>query len=158
MSFGQGTVFVLGAGFTRGFFAKAPLLVDDHDVRSLVGPSSAGILSGAVRKIVEAELDSRTDNKVNLERLLTRLAGRMPYDRRHEADADLPLLLTRIEDQFSKRLDNATHVVSPSAPVLDRFARHCVREKTTCITFNYDDVLDRALWAENPTRPQPNYH
>ena len=158
MPFGTGTIFVLGAGFTKGFYPAAPLLVDDYNVRSLLSASSDSFLSGAACAILQTELDSRTDNKVNLERLMTRLASRMPYDRWHEADADLPLLLTRIEEEFRRRLDSATGVVSPSASVLERFARHCVREKTTCITFNYDDALDRALWAEKPERPQPNYH
>jgi SIR2-like domain len=158
MSFGKGTVFVLGAGFTKGFYNRAPLLVDEYDVSTLLGPSSSGLLSENARRIVQAELDSRADGKVNLERLMTRLSGGMPYDQWHEADADMPLLLSRIEDLFRKRLDDATSVLSPSSFLLERFASHCVREKTTCITFNYDEVLDRALWKEQPARPQPNGH
>jgi hypothetical protein len=152
MPFGKGTVFVLGAGFTRGFYGNAPLLVDNYDVLSLLGPST-GILSGITQRIVKAELDRRTDGKVNLESLMTRLSGRMPYDRKHGIEAELPLLLARIEDLFLKRIESAIGPALATPSMLQRFARHCIREETTCITFNYDDALDRVLYAESQPRP-----
>jgi hypothetical protein len=43
MPFGRGTVFVLGAGFTKGFFPNAPLLVDNYDVRGLLDAADASL-------------------------------------------------------------------------------------------------------------------
>ena len=149
MSFGKGTVFVLGAGFTKGFFPAAPLLLDDYNVQDLEGSPPA---FPAAWPIVRAELNSRTDNKVNLERLMTRLSGRMPYDRQRGAEAELPLLLARIEELFLDRLFCATGVLSPDQSLLERFSRHCIRAETTCITFNYDEALDRVLWQVFPRR------
>jgi hypothetical protein len=146
MPFGQGTVFVLGAGFTKGFFPAAPLLVDKYDLDDLASPSN-GVVSESATLILQAELNSQPDGKVNLERLMTRLSGGMPYDRQRGVERELPLLLERVQQEFVSRLTRATGPISEHQSTLLRFARHCIREKTTCITFNYDEVLDRTLWA-----------
>jgi hypothetical protein len=153
MSFGTGTVFVLGAGFTKAFIAKAPLLVDKYDVRGWLGSLGKGLSSHAER-VLESELKSRTGGRVNLERLMTRLSGRMPYDRRLVGESELPLMLEKLTDGFLVLLNKAMDATPRNEDllVLERFARHCVREKTDCITFNYDDLLDKTLWLLNPVR------
>ena len=44
---------------------------------------------------------------------------------------------------------------------LRAFARHCVSARITCVTFNYDDLLDQALWevaGTDEVSESPNWH
>ena len=41
---------------------------------------------------------------------------------------------------------------------LAAFAKVCVNKSVTCITFNYDDVLDQALWEANPIHSMNPFH
>src|SRR5712692_9146095 len=82
MIHGPGTVFVLGAGFTKAFLREAPLLIDDYGAEAL--KAKFGAFRDAVA-LLELELELTLKEKypagwINLERLMTRLAGGMPYD------------------------------------------------------------------------------
>jgi hypothetical protein len=70
-------VFVLGAGFTRAFFCDSPLLTDDYDANELLGKFKD---FPHAHKILELEKSQNTDCKINIERLMTRVSGLMPYD------------------------------------------------------------------------------
>jgi hypothetical protein len=55
VDFGKGTVFVLGAGFTRAVLPNSPLLVDDYDIEPLLGkykafPDASEVLKSEVRE------------------------------------------------------------------------------------------------------------
>src|SRR5262249_28582098 len=89
--------------------------------------------------------------RTNLERLWTRLEGRMPYDRSRGAQRDFEWLRDRIRQLFLRRLETGIEGEPCHPSELQRFARHCIKQKCTCITFNYDTLLDRALWEANPT-------
>jgi hypothetical protein len=138
------TVFVLGAGFTKAFLPDAPLLVDNYNLRSLLPKYKHFDLA---RRIIDLELEESRIGKVNIERLLTRLDG-LPYDR-SDASLQLGLLKQDVHSLFKERLDKAK-----SGPAhledLSKFAKHCIEKNATCITFNYDDVLDKALWDVKP--------
>lgn len=155
MKDGSGTVFVLGAGFTRAFLPQAPLLVDDYDAE-LLKRQFAGF-PDAVRQL-EIEIGLTRDEsgradyppKVNLERLMTRLSGGMPYDFRAGVEKPFGLLLSELKRTFGTKLRNARENGAIEQPLLQLFAGFCVSRGLKCITFNYDDLLDEALWQYRP--------
>ena len=136
------TVFVLGAGFTKAFLPQAPLLVDSiesyhlpkllDDVARL--PFAVAVLSQAI---------NRTNNTIDIEQLMTRLTDGMPHDLGYEEQA--ALLLRAIRHRLLERLYDARST-TVDKEVLDKFAHKCVTEGMNCITFNYDDVFDEALF------------
>ena len=78
-----------------------------------------------------------------LEKLMTRVMG-MPYDT-PEADRELALLEARLMhllcDRIAKAKGNGIDHGS-----LQSFANLIRDEKSSVITFNYDDILDETLW------------
>lgn len=146
MTLGSKTVFVLGAGFTKAFVPDAPLMEDNYDIKSLSEEFSG--LHHA-RHFLETELNKCSDGKINIERLMTRLHSGMPYDFKNAANEEMPLLLSKIMRLFMKRIEEAKNA-EKHADELAAFARYCVENRITCITFNYDDVLDQALWEVRP--------
>ena len=98
------TVFVLGAGFTRAFLPRAPLRTDDYGgadlVRRLQGYPHA-------RRILLQELRRTGDGTLNIERLLTRLDGGMPYDSDREATAEIGLLAAELMQALVRRIEGA---------------------------------------------------
>lgn len=134
------TVFVLGAGFTKAFLPEAPLLTDNYDVKE----DKIKNLPHAWR-VLELELRRNFNREINIERLMTRLDGQMPYDFEHGAKEELDLLLYEVKQSFRRKLDNAKTYEFHEAE-LEKFADYCIFHNINCITFNYDDVLDKALW------------
>ena len=98
----NGTVYVLGAGFTRAFLPEAPLLVDDWGIPALLKQFASFPHAKAILEDAQAE---RSDGRVDLERLLTRLSG-MPYDA-VDASRELALLETALRKSLVKRLKDA---------------------------------------------------
>jgi hypothetical protein len=147
------TVFVLGAGFTKSFLPTAPLLLDDYSDDELAVEVKP--LRHAYR-LLELELKMVNGavvpaKRLNLERLMTRLHSRMPYDYDVlAATREMDVLLSKLKRRFRIKLEAAKPVVSPQKEVLGALAKYCVTHGINCITFNYDDVLDAALWAFNP--------
>jgi SIR2-like domain len=144
MIWNSGTVFVLGAGFTKAFLPKAPLLIDDYGGDDLKRKFASFPEPLA---LLEMELN-HPDHRpgwINLERLMTRLVGGMPYDLRTGAEKPLAMLLAAIKQSFIQRLVNAKSGESPFQADLWLFAGHCITHGITCLTFNYDDLLDEAL-------------
>jgi hypothetical protein len=140
-------VFVLGAGFTRAFFPNAPLQVDEYQIDPLI--QKYGHFDLALRAL-EFEKERAKKGKINIERLFTRLEG-MPYDR-EDAHLQFASLRSDLQRVFRDRLRAAT-AGRPLPEALRNFARYCVNHNITCITFNYDDVLDKALWSVNEETP-----
>ncbi len=134
------TVFVLGAGFTRAFFPEAPLLVDRYDIDPLLTKYQGFDLA---LRVLELEKERAEKGKINIERLLTRLEG-MPYDR-EDAHLQFNALKSDVHRVFQDRLNAATTRGSGHPNAICSFARHCIKNSVTCLTFNYDDVLDQAL-------------
>lgn len=151
------TVLVLGAGFTRAFVPGAPLLTDDYG-----GPDLVRRLQGYphARRILLQELERNGKGRINLERLLTRLDGGMPYDADRGATAEFSLLAAELWRALVRRVEDAGTGTVHGDDLL-ALARRCIRDVVTCITFNYDDVLDRALHGavRDPDRgPADRWH
>lgn len=134
------TVFVLGAGFTRAFVPNAPLLVDDFDIASLRSRFNS---FPHARAVLDRALAETGDGRVDLERLMTRLSG-MPYDD-DDARRELGLLDSTLRKSVVRRLEDAK-AAGVDRDSLGAFARFVLAEKSSVVTFNYDDVLDQALW------------
>ncbi len=134
-------VFVLGAGFTRAFIPAAPLVEDQYDIASLVAKFRA---FPAAQRILEVELKATGAGRLNIERIMTRLDGSMPYDSDTDAD-QLRMLLADVLHLVVERLRTMRNGTWHEADMA-AFARYCLKNQITCITFNYDDAFDQALW------------
>jgi hypothetical protein len=140
LNFGKGTVFVLGAGFTRAFLKDAPLLVD-HCYGDELRKKFANFPDALT--ILDAELnDPRHPQKIDIERLMTRLAGGMPYDFVAEhnqpiaANHELEYLLVEVKKAFVRRLNEAHHIEVLFPGELWLFAQHVSENRNHCITFS----------------------
>jgi hypothetical protein len=135
-------VFVLGAGFTKAFLPYSPLMVDDYegDILALKFKDFP-----YASRVLDWERSRNERGEINIERLMTRLEGLMPYDFDHKADEELGMLLVELKRSFIRRIQLAREKGGYSRD-LESFARYCISNGITCITFNYDDVLDAALW------------
>jgi len=134
------TVFVLGAGFTKAFLPAAPLLVDTYDIEKVIS-KHRGFLRA--EEILQGEAGRRNDGKIDIERLLTRLEG-LPFDT-DEALAYFASIKRDVHKLFLDRLEQAKSQGIKYHEELRDFAYHCLVHQASCVTFNYDDVLDQAM-------------
>jgi hypothetical protein len=136
------TVLVLGAGFTRAFLPEAPLLTDDYDGNRLADRFAS---MATASRVLELERTRNPDRMINLERLMTRLDGGMPYDAGFGVREELGLLLAELKQGFIRQIQEAKAEVA-HADLLKTLASIVVENTVNSITFNYDDVFDKALW------------
>jgi hypothetical protein len=101
--------------------------------------------------VLETERRRQAGGLINIERLMTRLANLMPYDFEHGADQELSLLLYELKRVFKQKIEEAKTAGGPYEKQLAAFARYCVETGVNCITFNYDDFFDKALWEVKRT-------
>ena len=139
----RNTVFILGAGFTKAFLPDAPLLIDDYGATDLLEEFKA---FPTARAILENEVGVKNHGKLDLERVMTRASAGMPYDSQTGASEELSLLFARLKDAFETRLGCARRGKLHSNE-LRAFARLCIDRRITVVTFNYDDLLDHALYG-----------
>src|SRR2546425_3027271 len=133
-------LFVLGAGFTRAFLPEAPLLVDDYDCEELAKKFEP---FRTAHRLLELEMKANRGCRISIERLMTRLDGGMPYDSDAARD-ELRLLLAELKKHFIHRITTA-RLDKSHRPLFTSFARYCIANDITIVTFNYDDVFDEAL-------------
>ena len=148
------TVFVLGAGFTRAFVPKSPLMVDDFGndemEAKVIGLPHAS-------RILEQECKRNHNGLINIERLMTRLDSLMPYDLGQGAADEFKHLLSEVRKGFRHRIESAVTSEDFQKEALDKFVRNCDTMKVNFITFNYDDILDRALYEGAGWDPSSGY-
>lgn len=95
-------------------------------------------------QLLEAERNRHRDGFINIEHLMTRVHELMPYDYTGSAVDEYAYLLTELRRAFLRRINGAMVNAQLEGGVV-AFAQHCARVGATCITFNYDDLLDAAL-------------
>lgn len=137
------TVFVLGAGFTRAFLPSSPLMTDDYGVGRIL--HGLGDLPTA-KRILGQELECNGGEQINIERLLTRLDGGMPYDADQGVFEEIGLLAAVLKRALVDRIRRAREG-KLQIEALHSLARQCLGGSINCISFNYDDVLDEALYT-----------
>jgi hypothetical protein len=156
------TVFVLGAGFTRSFYADAPLVQDTYDI-GRIRKRIAGL--ALPNRILDAELAMFADGAtIDIERLLTRSFAPMPHDEADQAVHELGILRNAVLAEFQDKLANAKSRFAAASEMWP-VATYCRRNAILCITFNYDDFFDQALWesyeegheAKSPWGPTKGY-
>ena len=135
------SVIVFGAGATKAFLPDAPMLEDDYGLKRLKNHFSAFPYA---HQLLLFEEDRLQNGNLNIERLMTRLEGRMPYDSQDATDQQAHLLC-ELKREFIRKFELARRG-KLHREELAQFAKICVKNQVTCITFNYDDVLDQALW------------
>jgi hypothetical protein len=135
------TGFVLGAGFTKAFLPDAPLMEDDYDGQWLLEQFRE---FPYMRNLIDLELSTPPEGKIDIERLMTRLDSAMPYDLANIPYSQLNVLMSMVKQCFRQKLDEAMKGNRDDAYLKD-FAPHCVNGKIGCVAFNYDDLLDHAL-------------
>jgi hypothetical protein len=132
---------VLGAGFTKAFLPGAPLRVDEFDGNGLEQMFTTFPIA---LELIRLERSRNVDGKIDIERLMSRLDGGMPFDSGN-ADDQVRLLLSEVKRRFFGRISTARDgQVVPG--LLVRFGRHCIEASVSIVTFNHDDFLDEALW------------
>lgn len=134
-------VFVLGAGFTIAFFPSAPLVIDDY-YTSALAKSIEGF--PYVSELLDHERHYEND-KINIEKLMTRLHERMPYDNKRALKSELDILLEQLKINIKRKIEYAKDQGGYSSD-LHNFAKHCIDNRINCITLNYDDFLDEAIY------------
>ena len=140
-------VFVLGAGFTRSFIEHAPILKDRFSFTPLLNKFNQKDFPYAHRILRMEEARQLRDDRMDLERLMTRLDGCMPHDYSNRSLTELDLLYRDIKKEFFDKLYMARALQGDTLPAsLLKFAAECVTNKISCITFNFDDFLDQALY------------
>lgn len=139
----KNTVFVLGAGFTKAFLPDAPLLIDDYSSEALLKEFSA---FPTAHSVLKNEIDARSSARLDLERVMTRASAGMPYDSKAGGTEELSLLFFKLKQAFERRLKLAKEG-GGFREELAAVAQLCIERQITCATFNYDDVLDEALWS-----------
>jgi hypothetical protein len=139
----RNTVFILGAGFTRAFAENAPLL--NWDLTSLLKLLKQKYQKfPAILKVIHS-LRIDKENRVNIETLLSRLYSGMPYDGAYLSSGNRSVLYADIYDYLIDTLKTIT-VDQDKQTVLSQFAKFVIENEITCVTFNYDVVVDQALW------------
>ena len=146
-------VFVLGAGFAKAFFRGAPLMTDDYAGAFLEGKYDKQDFPTA-HMLIRNERSRNPDGDINIERLMTRLDSKMPYDKTAQSSHELDLLLADLREFLLTRLRNFKNgpPLESEINALQSFARYCVENEITCITFNYDDSFDEVLWRVKRVR------
>ena len=142
------TLFVLGAGFTKAFINEAFLSVDEgHVTEDLIQkyPKTTHPYAYAILK-------DEIARKVNIERLMTRLHNFMPHDFERKCTQELEHLSHDIKNLFTARLQKLKDDRTELPDNLMHFAKWCINNKADCISFNYDDFLDHALWTPQQLR------
>jgi hypothetical protein len=121
-------VFVLGAGFTKAFVPTAPLLTSDYD-GEVLRKRFRGF--GRASQVLETEMSQHPQGWINLERLMTRLDGGLPYDSFLGGEGELRLLFGELKSIFGAKLAAAKEE-GVLVTELASFANHVVSAGVNC--------------------------
>lgn len=146
-------VFVLGAGFTKAFDEDAPLLNLDIGLSKLkekYPEESFEKISGFLKSIKQDN-----NGNVDAESLISRLYAGSPFDNLVFNPGERELILHEIQNTFInkiKEIKKLDEIAEQEKALLEKFASACLHTpETNIITFNYDELLDEALFSVRPT-------
>ena len=149
------TVFVFGAGFSKAFVPEMPLLCDHWDLPKIFNNKNLKTLS-------DYSCEASNAGKLNIELLMTRLQNPMPYDK-YEDHALFQVAYSQLKKSIQKRIEKAKENSSRDyVGELQGLAKYCLKEKISCVTFNYDDIFDEMLFSlthlDSYPASQPRWH
>ena len=113
---GDRAVYVLGAGFTKAFLPDAPLRVDDFDGNGLEQKFATFRVA---LELIQLERRRNECGKIDIERLMSRLDGGMPFDSEID-DSQVRLLLAEVKRRFFRSNPRRTRWPSGSRPARAR--------------------------------------
>lgn len=151
-------VFVLGAGFTKAFDDKAPTLFSDIGLKDIKDAYEKAGLHRLVNFINRLKIES--DGSANIEELTSRLYSGMPFDDEVLYEEESRLLLRAVEEKFRDQLNKIKKLGDldvTSRELLQRFSKFVIENNASVITFNYDCLLDEALFVHNPVYMLPTH-
>lgn len=137
-------IYVFGAGFTRAFCPEAPLLIDDYGTYELIDKYAKFPVAQQILKLAHEEGRKKVNREINIEQLLTRLYSGMPYDSQTGTNDQIKMLRADVLECLLNKL-NMIREGTLCSKELELVAKHCIENKITCITFNYDSIFDEAL-------------
>ena len=108
-------------------------------------------------RALEQERKRNHDGLIDIERLMTRLDSLMPYDFGQGAVDEFRFLLSEVRKGFRRKIESAVASEDFQKEALDKFVENCNQMKVHFITFNYDDVFDRALFQGRNWDPSNGY-
>ena len=147
---------VTGAGFTRAFVPQCAVCWSATSRTTILSTRSA--VCRRASRLLEAERNRHPEGFIDIERLMTRLHELMPYDNRYGSAHEFAFLLAELKRAFLRTIQHALDDVEVRRESdIVTFARHCANTSATCITFNYDDLLDAALNAAGHWDPYWGY-
>ena len=96
-------------------------------------------------RALQSEVNRDPPGLIDLERLMTRLEGPMPYDFPAGAVEELRHLYDEVKKCVASTL-KAAMTNRTEDDLLVSLAARCVERQTSILSFNYDDLFDEALW------------
>lgn len=148
-------IFVFGAGFTRAFCPEAPLLEDDYGTYELIEKYVEFPVAHQILKLAHEAGRKKVNRETNIEQLLTRLYSGMPYDSQIGTNTQIQMLRSDVLQCLLNKLTQ-TRINLKHPKELQLVAKHCIENKITCITFNYDSIFDEALYIDDEYKEPPD--
>lgn len=140
-------IFILGAGFTKAFYNDAPLLevsTQDLNIENLLRKYEN---FPKVRHIIKSV---QNNNKINIEELLTRLSTGTPFDDEAISEGERKCLLEDISQTYFE-LISKIKIDEDKRGSIEKFSKYIIDNDISCVTFNYDTLLDEYMWKYKHT-------
>lgn len=138
-------VFFFGAGFSKSLAENYPTLTElSNAIKNAFSEEE-----NAIKYYYEKEIPTLLHS--NIENLLTYLSSNLPYKNPEEKSKDNALyenIKTKISNYFFELEKDST--IDTSSFSLVHFAKHIIDQKCTCISLNYDLMLENILFKNSP--------
>lgn len=151
----ENIVFVLWAWFTKAFDNDAPLLMSDVWIERMKNKFKNWLFENIVNFLNTIEVNDK--NEVNVENLFSRLYSWMPFDWNVFNSWEKDMLLHEFKKEYFskiKLIKSYEELDEDKKNIINKFAKFCVDSKdkycVDIISFNYDTLLDEALFKVNP--------
>ena len=134
-------VFFFGSGFSKSLINNYPTLKELSDyIKNEFQCEKESVHTHFMREVPGKFHD-------NIETLLTYLSSNLPYKTPVQVSAD-EALYKDITSKLAKRFQELRqeHEVNVNEPSIKQFARYILDNKCTCITLNYDLMLEDILY------------
>lgn len=142
-------VFFFGSGFSKSLINSYPTL---NELSNYIKSEFQYEKESVHRHFMHEVPDKFHDN---IETLLTYLSSNLPYKTPVQVSAD-EALYKDITSKLAKKFQELRqeHEVNANEQSIKQFARYILDNKCTCITLNYDLILEDLLYKNTPQEYQ----